>query len=391
MKKDIAVLPGDGVGPEVIEQGVKVLRKVAKKFGHEFSFKDGLIGACAIDKTGNPLPEETLELCQKSDAILFGAIGDPKYDNDPKAKVRPEQGLLKLRKELGLYANIRPVKTYKELIDISPLRKERVEGVDLVMVRELIGGIYFGRHRRLDNGKKAFDECIYTKEEIVRVAKVAFEIALKRRKQVTSVDKANVLETSRLWRETVTEVARKYPSVLLSHMFVDNVSMQLIKRPKDFDIILTENMFGDILTDEASMIAGSIGMLPSASIRQTLLRSPEKFFPFPRDPKTRGTQKFSGSPQNNKITDLIGLYEPIHGAYNKAAGKYIANPIGTILSVAMMLRISFGMEKEAQAVEKAVENVIKEGCRTKDIATKDTNKEKIFGTRKMGDKIKDRI
>ena len=320
MKKTIAILPGDGVGPEVVEQGVNLLEVVGKKFGHEFLLEEGSIGASAIDKTGNPLPEDTLDLCKSSDAVLFGAIGDPKYDNDPEAKVRPEQGLLRLRKELGLYANIRPIKVYPELADISPLKRERIEGVDLVVVRELIGGIYFGEPRvRKDKGLTAIDTSLYTKEQIERVVKVAFEMASKRRGKVTSVDKANVLETSRLWRETVSQIANSYKQIAIEHMFVDNAAMQIIKRPSEFDVIVTENMFGDILTDEASVIAGSIGMLPSASIGLG-----------------------------------VGLYEPIHGSYPKAAGKNIANPIGTILSVAMMMRISFGLEKEAKSIEGAV-------------------------------------
>ena len=353
MKKNIAVLPGDGVGPEVVEQGIKILEKIAKIYHHEFTFKYGLIGAVAIEKTGSPLPDETLNLCQKSDSILFGAIGDPEYDNDPHAKVRPEQGLLKLRKSLNLYANLRPVKVFKELIDNSPLKKEKVEGVDLIVVRELTGGIYFGEPRkRIDKGNTAIDTSIYTKKEIVRVAKLAFNLAMKRNKKVTSIDKANVLETSRLWRETVSGVAKDYPGVELTHMFVDNAAMQLVKNPKQFDVILTENMFGDILSDESSVITGSIGLLPSASVG-------EKY----------------------------ALYEPIHGAFNKAAGKNIANPIATILSTTMMLRISFKLEKEATAIENAVERVLQKGFRTKDLLTTKTPKNKILGTKEMGELI----
>lgn len=353
MKKKITVLPGDGVGPEVTEQAVKVLKKIAEKFGHTFTFEYGLIGAAAIDKTGNPLPEETLSLCKKSNAILFGAIGDPKYDLDPNAQVRPEQGLLKLRKSLHLYANIRPVKVYKELSNISPLKVERVEKADLVVVRELTGGIYFGQPRkRIDDGTTAIDTSVYTKEEIIRIAKIAFNMAASRKKKVTSVDKANVLETSRLWRETVTEIAKQYSQIELTHLFVDNAAMQIIKKPAQFDVIVTENMFGDILTDEASVIVGSIGLLPSASI-------------------------------GNKYA----LYEPIHGAYNKAAGKNTANPIGTILSAVMMLRISFGLEKEAQIIENAIVKVIIGGYRTGDISDKNTPKEKILGTKEMGEMI----
>lgn len=353
MKKNIAVLPGDGVGPEVIAEAIKVLNTIAKKYNHEFIFEYGLIGAVAMEENGNPLPDRTLKICKKSDAILFGAIGDPKYDNNPKAKIRPEQGLLNLRKSLNLYANLRPVKIYKELIDASPLKKEKVDGVDLIVIRELTGGIYFGEPRkRMDNGNTAIDTSIYTKEEIIRIAKLAFEVALKRKKKITSIDKANVLETSRLWRETVTEVSKKYSSVSLAHMFVDNASMQLVKNPLQFDVILTENMFGDILTDEASVISGSIGLLPSASI---------------------GAK--------------YALYEPIHGAFNKAAGKNKANPIATILSCAMMFEISFNLEKEANDIENAVKKAIKAGYRTKDISSPSTDPKKILGTEEIGDII----
>lgn len=357
MEKNIAVLPGDGVGPEVTYQAVRILQEISRIYNHKFEFNYGLIGAAAIDKTGSPLPDKTLDLCKKSDAVLFGAIGDPKYDLNPKAKIRPEQGLLKLRKSLNLYANLRPVKVYKELADVSPLKKEKVTGVDLIVVRELTGGIYFGEPRkRINNGKTAIDTSVYTDEEIRKVAKIAFDIAAKRKRKVTSVDKANVLETSRLWRETVNNISKQYPQIELSHMFVDNAAMQLIKNPKQFDVILTENMFGDILTDEASVIAGSIGLLPSAS-----------------------------------IGEKHALYEPIHGAFNKAAGQNRANPIGTILSAAMMLRISFKLENEAKAVENAVEKILKEGYRTKDISTVKTSKNKILGTKEMGNKIAGKI
>jgi 3-isopropylmalate dehydrogenase len=357
MKKLIAVLPGDGVGPEVTGQAVKVLKKIGKKLGHQFSFEYGTIGAGAIEQTDSPLPDETLALCQKAGAILFGAIGDPKYDLDPQAKVRPEQGLLKLRKSLNLYANLRPVKVFPQLTSVSPLKEERIAGVDLIVVRELTGGIYFGTPReRRDNGNTAVDTCLYSREEIRRITKIAFELAKKRKRGVTSVDKANVLETSRLWRETVNEISKSYPTVALTHMFVDNAAMQLIKNPKAFDVILTENMFGDILTDEASVIAGSIGLLPSAS-----------------------------------IGDKYALYEPIHGAFNKAAGKNIANPIAAILSVAMMLRTSLHLEKEAKAVEEAVEKVLKKSFRTHDIADEKTPADKILGTKEMGFAILDSI
>ncbi|OGG22087.1 3-isopropylmalate dehydrogenase [Candidatus Gottesmanbacteria bacterium RIFCSPHIGHO2_02_FULL_40_13] len=353
MKKSIAVLPGDGIGPEVIEQAVNVLNKIAEKFHHVFTLKYGLIGATAIDKTGSPLPDETLKLCQSADAILFGAIGDSRYDLDPKAKIRPEQGLLKLRQSLKLFTNLRPVKIYKDLINISPLKKERLVNVDLIIVRELTGGIYFGKPRlRYNKGNTAVDTSIYSKDEITRVAKVAFEMALTRRGKVTSVDKANVLETSRLWRETVTEISRKYPSIELNHLFVDNAAMQIIKNPSQFDVILTENMFGDILTDEASVLVGSLGMLPSASIG-------------------------SG----------VALYEPIHGSYPKAAGKNIANPIAAILSVEMMLKYSFHLSKEWVSICNAVTDTLNEGWRTRDIATILTEKKNILGTKEMGEVI----
>lgn len=335
MKKNIAVLPGDGVGPEVTNEALMVLKIIAKKFNHQFIFNEGLIGAIAIDRTGNPYPDATHQLCLKSDAILFGAIGNPKYDNDPKAEIRPEQGLLKMRHSLGLYANIRPITTYPLTIYHSPIKPEIIKGVDFIVIRELTGGIYFGKKGRSDNKKSAFDICNYSKSEIIRVGKVAFDLALIRRCKLTMVDKANVLETSRLWRETIQELAIDYPTVKPDFMFVDNAAMQIIKNPRQFDVILTENMFGDILTDEASVITGSIGMLPSASI-------------------------------GNKVA----LYEPIHGSYPKAAGNNTANPIGAILSVAMMLDYSFGLKKESKIVYKAVEKTLKNGFGTKDIVDK---------------------
>jgi 3-isopropylmalate dehydrogenase len=352
MNKSIALLPGDGVGPEVVKQGVRVLEAIGKKFNHTFSFSDGFIGGQAIEKTGNPLPDETLRICKESDAILFGAIGDPKYDNDPSVPIRPEQGLLKLRQSLGLYANIRPIRIFPELISASPIKQELVRGTDFIVVRELTGGIYFGTPRERRNyGELAVDTCLYSREEVQRVARVAFQMSQKRSKKVTSVDKANVLETSRLWRETVTEMSKEFPTVALNHLFIDNAAMQIIKRPTDFDVIVTENMFGDILTDEASVITGSIGLLPSAS-----------------------------------LGDTYALYEPIHGAYNKAAGTDTANPIATILSVAMMLRVSFKMEKEAHHVEKAVEKLIQSGYRTKDLFRED-EKTILVGTEDTGSKI----
>lgn len=353
MKKTIAVLPGDGIGPEVIEQAVNVLKKIAEKFHHEFTFQYGLIGASAMDKTGFPLPDETLRLCQNSDAILFGAIGDPIYDKNPKAQVRPEQGILKLRKTLDLFANLRPIFVFDSLTDSSPLKKEIVINTDFIVVRELTGGIYFGQPRgRSENGMKAFDTCVYTKEEIVRVAKIAYTIAEKQRKKVTVVDKANVLETSRLWRETLQEFSQKYPQIETQFLYVDNAAMQIIKRPSDFDVILTENMFGDILTDEASVLVGSLGILPSASIGST-----------------------------------IALYEPIHGSYPKAAGKNTANPIAAILSAEMMLKHSFNLEKEWVCIWNAVTKTLNDGWRTKDIAADKTPKNKIVGTKEMGEKI----
>lgn len=351
MKKKILVLPGDGVGPEVTEQSVKILRAVAEKFHHEFSFKEGFIGATAIDATGNPFPDETHKLCLESDAILFGAIGDPKYDNNPKAKVRPEQGLLAMRKALGLYANVRPIFTFPTLSKKSPLKDDIIKGVDFVVIRELIGGIYFGKRGRLENGKKAFDTSTYTKDEISRVAKYAFELSKTRKKKLIVVDKANVLETSRLWRETIQKMSKDYADVEVSFMFVDNASMQIIKKPSEFDVIVTENMFGDILTDEASVITGSLGMLPSAS-----------------------------------VGEKTALYEPIHGSYPKAAGQNTANPVGSILSAAMMLEMSFGLKKERDAIFKAVEKVLAKGFGTKDIT-----EDKILGTKEFGDKVKSAI
>lgn len=347
MKKTIAVLPGDGVGPEVIAQGRRVLDVVAQKYGHQFHYSEGLVGAVAIDKTGNPLPDATLKLCNSADAVLFGAIGDPKYDNDPTLKIRPEQGLLKLRKALNLFANIRPIVAYPFLFKKSPLKEEILKGVDFIVVRELTGGIYFGEKGRRNKGETAFDTCIYSRSEIVRIAHVAFKLAQKRREKVTLIDKANVLETSRLWREVVDEVAGQYQHVILEKMFVDNASMQIIKNPSSFDVLLTENMFGDILTDEASVITGSIGMIPSAS-----------------------------------IGDKIMLYEPIHGSYPKAAGLNSANPIGTILSLAMMFELSFQSEREASAIRNAVNIVIQSGIGTKDIALN-----KVVGTKELTDEI----
>jgi 3-isopropylmalate dehydrogenase len=332
MKASIVVLGGDGIGPEVTHQGVRVLEAVASRFGHEFKFESHLIGGAAIDATQSALPAQTTSACGTADAVLLGAVGGPKW-SDPNAKVRPEQGLLALRKALGLFANLRPVSLHAELYDASPLKAEVLKGTDIMVVRELTGGIYFGEKKRTEDS--ASDLCTYTVEEITRVTRVAGALARGRRKFITSVDKANVLETSRLWRSTVEKVlGEEFPDVKLEHMLVDSAAMHLIRKPSSFDVILTENMFGDILTDEASMLAGSLGLLPSASL---------------------GAGK-------------LGLYEPIHGSAPDIAGKGIANPYGTILSVAMLLRHSLGLSQEAAAVEKAVQEAISEGVRTADIA-----------------------
>lgn len=333
MEKKIAVLKGDGIGPEVTDQALLVLNAIEKVYGHKFHYTEALVGAVAIDATGNPFPDETLKVCQSADAILFGAIGHPKYDNDPKAKVRPEQGLLAMRKALGLFANIRPVNTYKILENASPLRADLVSGVDFVVFRELTGGIYFGTRGRSEDGNMAFDTCTYTRAEIERISKLAFESARIRRNRVTLVDKANVLASSRLWREVVKEYhAAHFPDVELDFMFVDNAAMKIITQPSYFDVVLTENMFGDIITDEASVITGSMGMLPSASV---------------------------GS--------AVALYEPIHGSYPEGAGKNIANPNAAILSAAMLLETSFGMLEEAKAIRTAVEQSLEDGIVTIDI------------------------
>jgi len=331
MKKNIVVIEGDGIGPEVTRQAVKVLNAIAECFHHEFHYRYCLMGAIAIDKTGNPLPDETIKLALESDAILFGAIGHPKYDQDPTAKVRPEQGLLKLRKSLQLFANIRPVSTYPSLHHLSPLKTKNIEGVDFIIYRELTGGIYFGKKETNADQTVASDECTYSREEIERIAHLAFKQAVIRRKKLTLVDKANVLETSRLWRKWVQEIAKGYPEVKLDFLFVDNAAMQIIQNPKQFDVVLTENMFGDILSDEASVISGSLGLLPSASV--------------------------GNGP---------ALFEPIHGSYPQAAGKDIANPLGSILSAAMMLD-HFGLHKEAELVREAAEWTLMHGFVTKDI------------------------
>lgn len=346
MKLNIAVLAGDGIGPEIVVQAQKVIDAIAKKFNHEVNYTSALVGATAIDKVGDPYPEETHQICMNSDAVLFGAIGDPRFDNDPKAKVRPEQGLLAMRKKLGLYANIRPVATFPSLLDKSPLRKDIVEGADLLVVRELTGGIYFGEKGRSEDLKKAFDTCTYTVEEIERILKLAFEYAAKRDKRLTIVDKANVLATSRLWRETAQAMEPDYKDITVDYMFVDNAAMQLIQWPKKFDVMVTENMFGDILSDEASVITGSLGLLPSASV---------------------GIH--------------TSVFEPIHGSYPQAAGKDIANPVATILSAAMLLE-SFNLLEEAELIREAVNKSLEQG-----IVTEDINKEKPYKTSQVGDWI----
>ena len=351
MKLNIAVLPGDGIGPEVTEQAFKALKAIAMEFDHTFTFTYASVGAIAIDETGNPLPEETLKVCEVTDAILFGAIGDPKYDNDPSAKVRPEQGLLQLRKSLGLYANIRPVKAYDSLIDKSPLKRHIIKGTDISIYRELTGGIYFGEKYLSEDGHTASDLCVYSTYEIARIAHLAFKAAQARRHKVTLVDKANVLESSRLWRKVVKEVATYYTDVELDFLFVDNAAMQIILNPKQFDVILTENMFGDIISDEASVIGGSIGLLASAS-----------------------------------VGDKYAMFEPIHGSYPQAKGKGIANPIASILSAAMLLD-NFGLHKEALLIKTAVEKSLRLHITTPDINTKYDN----VTTSKVGDFIEDYI
>ncbi len=347
-KYKIAVIKGDGIGPEIVDEAIKVLDAVSVKEGFELSYKEYLMGGAAYDVFGDPLPEETVEGAKNADAILFGAIGGEKWDNLPRDK-RPETGLLKLRKALGVYANLRPVTVYDELINASTLKPEVIKGVDLLVVRELIGGIYFGQPRALEEDR-AYNTMVYTKAEIERIAKIAFEIAKKRRLKVTSVDKANVLEVSQLWRETVEEVAKDYPEVTLEHMYVDNAAMQLVRDPKQFDVILTGNIFGDILSDEASMLSGSIGLLPSAS-----------------------------------VGDKHGLYEPIHGSAPDIAGQGIANPIATIASASMMLRYQVGEDKAADRIDRAIKRVLKEGYRTKDLSGFDAKE--IVTTNEMGSLI----
>jgi 3-isopropylmalate dehydrogenase len=348
LSKKIALLPGDGIGPEIIAEAVKVLRKIEQKFGYRFEMETALIGGIAIDQYNEPLPEATLNLCKQSDAVLHGAIGGPKWDSNP-SHLRPERGLLALRKGLGLFSNIRPASIFEGMEDASTLKPEVLKGVDLIVVRELTGGIYFGEKYRRDTeqGQEAVDTLTYNEREIERIVRQGFQIARQRKKKLASVDKANVLESSRLWREVVNRIAPDYPDVELEHVLVDNCAMQLLRRPASFDVIVTENMFGDILSDEAAMLTGSIGMLSSASMGE-------------------------GS---------YGLYEPVHGSAPDIAGQGIANPIATILSVALMLRLSFGYDEAAQAIEDAVKNVLRAGHRTGDITT---DRSKAIGTEEMG-------
>lgn len=364
MNFSITVLPGDGIGPEVMSEAVKVMEAVGRRFGHSFDTKFGRVGGNAIDEFGTPLPEETAALCKGTDAILFGAVGGPKWD-DPRAKTRPEDGILAIRKNLGLFANLRPVKVYPQLINASPIKPQVLQGVDMIVLRELTGGLYFGKPKKRWNtsrGRRGVDTLRYSEQEIERILHAGFELARGRRKHLTSVDKSNVLETSRLWREIAVEVSKDYPDVELEHILVDNAAMQLIRQPARFDVIVAENTFGDILTDEASVLSGSMGMLPSASL--------------------------AGLPKAGGRTRAVSLYEPIHGSAPDIAGKGIANPIGTVLSMALMLRYSLGLEQEADAVEQSVEGVLSEGYRTADIASDGGEAVK---TTEMGDIIAGRV
>jgi 3-isopropylmalate dehydrogenase len=361
VKATILTLPGDGIGPEVMAEAKKVLEAVARRFDHQFEMVDGEIGGAAIDRHGTALPAATVQMARTADAVLLAAVGGPKWD-DPSASVRPEQGLLALRKVMGVFANLRPVKNYPFLGDSGALKSEAVRDVDLVVIRELTGGLYFGRPQRrwtTSRGRRAVDTLRYTEQEIERIIRFGFETARARRRRLTSVDKANVLASSRLWREIANELAPQFPDVTLEHLLVDACAMHLIRKPADFDVIVTENMFGDILTDEASMLAGSLGMLPSASI---------------------GRRRRDGSGR--------GLYEPIHGSAPDIAGRGIANPLGLILSSAMLLRISLRLEREAAAVESAVEGALSTGARTADIAAQ---RESIVGTKEMGARVADMV
>ncbi len=346
---NIAVLPGDGIGPEMVEQALNVTKEVCEKYNLELKYTHGIVGATAIDQVGDPYPQATHDLCMQSDAVLFGAIGDPKYDNNPSAKVRPEQGLLKMRKELGLYANIRPVTTFPSLLHKSPLRAELIEGADFMCIRELTGGMYFGRPQgRSEDGNTAYDTCVYTREEVERILHLAYKYAGQRRKKLTVVDKANVIATSRLWRQIAQELAPQYPDIETEYMFVDNAAMRIIQWPKSFDVLVTENLFGDILTDEASVITGSLGMLPSASI---------------------GLH--------------TSVFEPIHGSYPQAAGKNIANPLATILSAALMFEYAFGMMEQGALIREAVAASMDAGIITEDIA----DGAKSYSTSEVGEWI----
>lgn len=346
MNLNIALLAGDGIGPEVIDQAVKVCDAIAKRYNHQIEWNPALTGAAAIDAFGEPYPDSTHAICMAADAVLFGAIGHPRFDNDPSAKIRPEQGLLKMRQKLGLFANVRPTFTFPSLLEKSPLKRERIEGTDLVFVRELTGGIYFGERGRKDNGNTAFDTCTYTREEIIRLAKMGFELAQKRSKKLCCVDKANVLESSRLWRETVQGMEKDYPDVEVSYEFVDAVAMRLVQWPNSYDVLITENLFGDILTDEASVISGSMGLMPSASI---------------------GVE--------------TSLFEPIHGSFPQATGLDIANPLATVLSAAMMFEMAFDLHEEGRTIRDAVQKSLDDGVVTEDLAEGG----KAYKTSQVGD------
>jgi 3-isopropylmalate dehydrogenase len=346
MNLNLAVLAGDGIGPEVIDQAIKVVDAIGKKYGHTINYTHAITGAVAIDEVGNPYPDETHEICMNADAVLFGAIGHPKFDNDPSAKVRPEQGLLAMRKKLGLYANIRPTLFFPSLLHKSPLRRELIENADFVCIRELTGGIYFGEKGRNEAGDKAWDVCEYTKPEVERIIRLAYEYAMQRSKKLCIVDKANVLETSRLWREVGQSLEKEYPEVTTEYLFVDAAAMRIIQWPEGFDVMVTENMFGDILTDEASVISGSMGLMPSASI---------------------GLH--------------TSVFEPIHGSYPQATGKNIANPLGTVLSAAMMFEYAFKLMDEAQEIKDIVNKSLEEGIVTIDIA----DSGKAYSTSEVGD------
>ncbi len=352
MELKIGLLPGDGIGPEVIKEAVKVLDSIANKFNHKIFWNEGLVGAAAIDVTGDPYPDETHEICLNSDAVLFGAVGDPKYDNDPTAKIRPEEGLLRMRKKLGLYANIRPTYTFDSLLEKSPIKKSIIQGTDLVFVRELTGGIYFGKRGRNKTDDYAYDTCEYNVNEIKRLAKIGFELAMKRSKKLCCIDKANVLETSRLWRQTVQSLEKNYPEVNVSYEFVDAVAMRLIHSPSYYDVLITSNLFGDILTDEASVISGSMGLMPSASV---------------------GVE--------------TSIYEPIHGSFPQAKGKNIANPLATILSASMMFERSFNLYEESKLIRDLVNESISNNIVTKDLS----GDGKSFTTEEVGDWIVERI